>query len=86
MTNAMISILTLLISSFFWMAAFLVSLLMAFTFLNFFGLQVMSSHLADSNARNNTLTAKLLQQGYVLVSLTSKNFFLVLSSTIRIGF
>ena len=38
MTNAMILILTLLISRF-WMATFIVSLLMVFTFFNLFGLQ-----------------------------------------------
>ena len=34
-----------------------------FTFLNLFGLLV-SSHVADFNARNKSLTAKLHQQGY----------------------
>ena len=35
--------------------------LTGFTFLNLFGL---SRHVADFNARNKSLTAKLLQQGY----------------------
>ena len=60
MTNGMNLILTLLISHF-WMATFLMPLLMVFTFLNSFGLlSRVSSDLADFNANNKPLTVKLL--------------------------
>ena len=41
------------------MVTFLAVLLMAYTFRNFLG-----NHVADFNARNKCLKAKLLQQGY----------------------
>ena len=41
----------------------LAPLLIVYTSLNLFAFR-MSSHLADLNARNKSLTAKLLQQGY----------------------
>ena len=44
------------------MVTFPVLPLTGFTFLNLFGL--LKCHVADFNARNNSLTAKLLQQGY----------------------
>ena len=44
------------------MVTFPVLPLTGFTFLNLFGL--LECHVADSNARNKSLTAKLLQQGY----------------------
>ena len=62
MSNAMILILTLLISRV-WMATFLVAILIVFTFLNLFGLQKCLV-IPDVSFRNTNLTAKLLQQGY----------------------
>ena len=43
----------------------------------------LSSHLADFNARNKSLTAKLFQQGIGIIHF--ETFFLVLSSTLQIG-
>ena len=45
----------------------------------------VSSHAADFNARNQSLTAKLLQKGFRYHKLR-KTFFQILSSTLRIGF
>ena len=44
----------------------------------------VSSHVADFNARNKSLTAKLLQQGYRyhILRKTSKNFLKILSPTL----
>ena len=47
----------------FWMVMFPILPLTGFTFLNLFSL-LESSHMADFNAHNKSLTAKLLQQGY----------------------
>ena len=52
------------IFSIFWMVTFLVLPLTGFTFLNLFGFARVSSHVADFNGRNKSLTAKVLQQGY----------------------
>ena len=46
------------------MVTFPVLPLTGLTFLNLFGLLECLSHVADFNARNKSLTAKLLQQGY----------------------
>ena len=45
----------------------------------------VSSHVVDFNARNKSLTAKLLQQGY-RYHITSKDFLQILSPTLWIGF
>ena len=46
------------------MVTFPVLPLTGFIFLNLFGFARVSSHVADFNAHNKCLTAKLLQQGY----------------------
>ena len=46
------------------MVTFPVLPLTGFIFLNLFGLLEFYSHVVDFNARNKSLTAKLLQQGY----------------------
>ena len=46
---------------------------------------LLSSHLTDFIARNKTLTAKLLQQGYQYHKLR-KAYFKFYPSTLRIGF
>ena len=46
------------------MVTFPILPLTGFTFLNLIQFAVVSSHVADFNACNKSLTAKLLQQGY----------------------
>ena len=48
------------------MVTFLVVLLMVYTFRNLFMIRFagVCNHVTDFNARNKSLTAKLLQQGY----------------------
>ena len=62
MMNAMILSFVSLISRF-WMATFLVSPHVVFTFLSLFSLQESLVILADFNVCSKTLTAKLIQQG-----------------------
>ena len=71
MTNAMILILTFLVSRFL-MATFLVSLLMVFAFLNLIGLL---DNVVLLNACNKTLTDTFFNRGIGIINL-GKLFFL----------
>ena len=65
------------------MVTFLVLPLTGFTFLSLFGL-LECGHVADFNARNKSLTAKLPQQGYRYHKLrkTFSKFYRLLNSVL----